>query len=65
VLVHRKPLVEQWAARLGEFTDIPPRAIGRLGGGRRRTTKQIDIAMVQTLARADRATDLLRGYVTS
>jgi superfamily II DNA or RNA helicase len=62
VLVHRKPLVEQWAARLSEFTDIPPRAIGRLGGGRRRTTKQIDIAMVQTLARADRATDLLRDY---
>ena len=62
VLVHRKPLVEQWAARLSEFTDISPRAIGRLGGGRRRTTKQIDIAMVQTLARADRATDLLRCY---
>ena len=62
VLVHRKPLLEQWAARLSEFTDISPKAIGRLGGGRRRTTKQIDIAMVQTLARADRATDLLRGY---
>ena len=62
VLVPRKPLVEQWAARLVEFTDISPKAIGRVGGGRRRTTKQIDIAMVQTLARADRATDFLRGY---
>ena len=62
VLVHRKPLVEQWAARLSEFTDISPKAIGRVGGGRRRTTKQIDVAMVQTLARADRATDFLQGY---
>ena len=62
VLVHRKPLVEQWAARRTEFTDISPRAIGRRGGGRRLTTKQIDIAMVQTLARADSATDFLRGY---
>ena len=62
VLVHRKPLIEQWAVRLGEFTDISPEAIGRLGGGRRRMTKQIDIAMVQTLARADRAADFLRGY---
>jgi superfamily II DNA or RNA helicase len=62
VLVHRTPLVEQWAARLSEFTDISPKAIGRLGGGRRRTTKQIDIAMVQTLARAEGATDFPRGY---
>ena len=62
VLVHRKPLIEQWAAQLTGFTNISPKAIGRLGGGRRRTTKQIDIAMVQSLARTDRATDLLRGY---
>jgi superfamily II DNA or RNA helicase len=62
VLVHRKPLIEQWAVRLGEFTDISPKAIGRLGGGRRRMTKQIDIAMVQSLARANKATDFLRGY---
>ena len=62
VLVHRKPLIEQWAVRLGEFTDISPKAIGRLGGGRRRMTKQIDIAMVQSLARTDKAADFLRGY---
>jgi hypothetical protein len=62
VLVHRKPLVDQWAERLSEFTDISPKAIGRLGGGRRRTTQQIDIATVQTLARAESATDFLRGY---
>jgi superfamily II DNA or RNA helicase len=62
VLVHRKPLVEQWAQRLSEFTDISPKAIGRLGGGRRRTTKRIDIAMVQTLARTESPNDFLRGY---
>ena len=27
VLVHRKPLVEQWAARLSEFTDISPKPL--------------------------------------
>jgi Type III restriction enzyme, res subunit len=62
VLVHRKPRIDQWAVRLSEFTDISPKAIGRLGGGRRRTTKQIDIAMVQSPARTDRSTDFLRGY---
>jgi superfamily II DNA or RNA helicase len=62
VLVHRKPLVEQWTERLCEFLDILPKSIGRLGGGRRRLTQQIDIAMVQTLARRDDLHDLVRAY---
>jgi len=62
VLVHRKPLVEQWAERLCEFLEILPKSIGRLGGGRRRLTQKIDIAMVQTLARRDDLYDLVRAY---
>jgi superfamily II DNA or RNA helicase len=45
VLVHREPLVEQWVERLSEFLGVPPRAIGRIGGGRRRATGKIDVAM--------------------
>ena len=62
ILVHRKPLVEQWTERLGEFTDIEPKAIGRIGAGERRITKLVDIAMVQTLARSEKVTELLDGY---
>ena len=62
VLVHRKPLVEQWAERLCQFLDITPKLIGRLGAGRRRLTRRIDIAMVQTLARSDDLHDLVRAY---
>jgi superfamily II DNA or RNA helicase len=62
VLVHRKPLVEQWTERLREFLDIPPRSIGRLGAGRRRLTRRIDIAMIQTLARSGDVHDLVRTY---
>jgi superfamily II DNA or RNA helicase len=53
VLVHRKPLVEQWVERLSEFLGVPSEAIGRIGGGRRRATGEIDVAMVQTLARGE------------
>jgi hypothetical protein len=53
VLVHRKPLVEQWLARLCEFLDLDPTAIGIIGGGRNTPTGRVDIATVQTLARAD------------
>jgi superfamily II DNA or RNA helicase len=62
VLVHRKPLVEQWTERLSEFLDITPKSIGRFGAGRRRLTRRIDIAMVQTLARSDDLHDLVRPY---
>jgi superfamily II DNA or RNA helicase len=62
VLVHRKPLVEQWAERLCEFLDITPKSIGRLGAGGHRLTQQLDIAMVQTLARSDDLRNVVRAY---
>ena len=62
VLVHRKPLVEQWAERLSEFTGLSPNTIGRIGGGRNRTTKLIDIAMVQTLGRSATANEIFHSY---
>ena len=62
VLVHRKPLVEQWIERLCEFLDVTPKSIGRLGAGGRRLTRRIDIAMVQTLARSDDLHALVRAY---
>ena len=62
VLVHRKPLVEQWSERLCGFLGLTPKSIGRLGAGRRRLTHRIDIAMVQTLARSDDLRNLVRPY---
>ena len=62
VLVHRKPLVEQWSERLCAFLGLTPKSIGRLGAGRRRLTRRIDIAMIQTLARSDDLRDLVRPY---
>ena len=53
VLVHRKQLVEQWTARLGEFLAAGPGVIGTIGGGRRKPSGLIDVATVQTLARTE------------
>ena len=61
VLVHRKPLIEQWVERLSEFLGVPSKAIGRIGGGRRPATGEIDVAMVQTLARGE-IDDFARRY---
>ena len=35
VLVHRQQLMEQWVERLSAFLGVPPKEIGRLGGGRK------------------------------
>jgi len=62
VLVHRRQLMEQWAARLANFLDLPPGAIGQIGGGRRRPTGIVDIAMIQSLAREREADDIVANY---
>jgi superfamily II DNA or RNA helicase/very-short-patch-repair endonuclease len=51
VLVHRQQLLEQWIDRLSAFLNIPPAAIGRTGGGRRKPLGTIDVALIQSLVR--------------
>ena len=62
VLVHRKPLADQWVARLAAFLDIPPKEIGLIGGGKRRPTFHIDVATFQSLVRHGRVQDIVADY---
>ncbi|MHB1808827.1 MAG: TOTE conflict system archaeo-eukaryotic primase domain-containing protein [Solirubrobacteraceae bacterium] len=62
VLVHRKPLLEQWIERLNEFLDLDADAIGTIGGGHGKPTGTVDVAMVQSLARKKKLDELLAGY---
>lgn len=62
ILVHRKPLVEQWLARLSEFLDVDPQAVGTVGGSRSKPSGLIDVATVQGLARAAPDTTTLEQY---
>lgn len=51
IIVHRRQLQEQWMAQLGNFLDLPPGSIGKIGGGRNTATGMIDIALIQSLKR--------------
>ena len=51
VLVNRKPLADQWVERLSQFLGVPKGEIGRWGGGRRKYTGKIDVALIQSLTR--------------
>ncbi len=62
VLVHRKPLLDQWVAQLSSFLDVPKKEIGVVGGGKRKPTGRIDVAMIQSLVRKGIVDDLVAGY---
>ncbi|MDP2744206.1 MAG: DEAD/DEAH box helicase family protein, partial [Dehalococcoidia bacterium] len=50
VLVHRRPLMEQWLVQLSSFLGLDPKAIGQIGGGKDKRTGLIDVAMLQSLS---------------
>lgn len=62
ILVHREQLLEQWIERLESFLELPPNAIGRLGGGRRKLGGKLDVALVQSLVRKGIVDDRVAGY---
>jgi len=62
VLVHRRQLLDQWVERLSAFLNIESRDIGRIGGGRRKPTGNLDVALIQSLVRKGVVDDCVGGY---
>jgi len=62
ILVHRKQLLEQWIERLSTFLEIPAKAIGRIGGGRKKATGILDVALIQSLVRQGVVDDRVGGF---
>lgn len=62
VMVHRRELVVQWVERLRTFLDIDPKEIGVIGGGRRKPTGILDVALIQSLVRHGEVADLVANY---
>ena len=62
VLVHRRQLQQQWVERLSTFLGLPTDAIGRIGGGRKKPTGLLDVAVIQSLVRKGIVADLVGDY---
>jgi superfamily II DNA or RNA helicase len=53
ILAHSKPLLDQWRTQLQTLLGPPSRQIGQRGGGRRKRTGIVDLAMIQSLKAVD------------
>ncbi len=62
ILVHRTELLRQWQERLNTFLELPKGMLGVLGGGKKKPTGKIDIAVMQSLSRREDLPELLDGY---
>ncbi|MDP2926603.1 MAG: DEAD/DEAH box helicase family protein [bacterium] len=62
VLVHRRQLLDQWIAQLMEFLDLKTEEIGSLGSGKRKLSKIVDIAIIQSLCRKGIVDDIVGEY---
>ena len=49
ILAHRKPLLDQWRARIVDHLGLSPTQVGQIGGGKDRRTGVVDLAMIQSL----------------
>jgi len=62
ILVHRKPIMDQWRLQLSAFLGIDKKAIGQIGGGKNKPTGNIDVGMVQSLDLAEGVYDGIANY---
>ena len=62
ILVHRQQLVDQWVNKLSTFLQIDPKEIGIIGGGKRRVTGKIDVAIIQSLSRKHEVDEIISEY---
>ncbi len=62
VLVHRTELLRQWEERLNTFLGVGKGVVGTIGGGRRKPTGKIDIAVMQSISRKGEVDPLVEDY---
>lgn len=62
IIVHTKQLLTQWKESLQSFLDLDGNKVGQIGGGKKKPTGKLDIAMIQTLSRSEDMREKVKGY---
>lgn len=62
ILVHRSELLSQWKERLCSFLDISPKQIGTYAGTKKKLSQVVDVAMIQSLSKAENIDEIFDQY---
>ena len=62
ILVHRKPLMDQWRLQASSLFNINKKEVGQIGGGKNKSNGVIDIAMVQSMDLTNGVDDRIMDY---
>ncbi|VGO22572.1 TOTE conflict system archaeo-eukaryotic primase domain-containing protein [Pontiella sulfatireligans] len=62
IVVHRRQLMEQWVERLSVFLGLERKDIGQIGGGKRKISGLVDVAVIQSLNKRGVVDDLVAEY---
>jgi superfamily II DNA or RNA helicase len=62
VIVHRRQLMDQWVESIQSFLGLGKKEVGQIGGGKRKITGVVDVAMIQSLVDKGIVNDLVGNY---
>ena len=62
ILVHRKPIMDQWRLQISSLLGIDKKEVGQIGGGKNKSNGIIDIAMVQSMDLKDGVDNRIVDY---
>lgn len=62
VIVHRRQLMDQWVESIQLFLGLGKKEVGQIGGGKRKITGVVDVAMIQSLIDKGTVNDLVGNY---
>jgi superfamily II DNA or RNA helicase len=62
IIVHRRQLLDQWLERIAMFLNVTKKQVGKIGGGRNKPTRVIDVAIMQSLTKNNEVDDLVANY---
>jgi len=62
ILVHRRQLLDQWVDRLSTFLGLDQKHIGQIGGGKRKPSSIVDVALIQSLSKQGVVDDIVGMY---
>jgi superfamily II DNA or RNA helicase len=62
ILVHRKPLLEQWRLQIASFLGLELKDIGQIGAGKDKANGKLDVAMIQSMERKGAVNDRIIDY---